>query len=539
MRETGDGTETIPVDDITFEFEKYVGGTYESTTEAVNATYYKLIVKTADTDEWKEGSAEFEFEIKKIDLGTISLSKVYDGKNTLEKTDWEETAVLDSESSLTLIVTMKSADVGSEVESSKFMLDGKETVNYAVSDINAEITKKKIEVAAFILEMDYEAIAKDSDGYVKKVFSDIEGYPGLKLTVYPYNSKVQGEFIPSSAYAINASGDLDYVKDAVKNTALANGKFPAYVDLGSNYELPAGGYIGKLNISKKTLTGTVTVSKQYDKDKTIRVTDLSGLEGICDEDKKKLELVITMDSEKPGASVSSYELHYHPNGNTTCTSETGDECPTVRYELSSDVQVNATIEKKTLELSSTIYSVVPLYRTTATGGTTIPVRIRKFYVESNGDSFAVTYSNSEELSDWMTPSVKTVNAEDITIPEEYIPYYEMSGSSSLNLLSKKTTTELTLGNADTEKESSSSYKIYSIELVKDKRYKITLGSDASKKEKIGVVSQSGIHPYISTVRQYGARDCYTFTASAGGTYYVIVAYPDITTPTYSVTVSVI
>ncbi len=548
VRDIGDGsTEAIPADDITIEFRKSVHGTFEVATEAVNAASYKLIVKTAATDEWKEGSAEFDFRIEKLNLGDISLSKVYDGNGTLEKTNWEGTAVPDSEkASLKYILYLKNADagsrdsetVGSEFDGDAFMLGDTETYNYSFSSLTVNITKKKVD--SLFLKMDYEVVAKDSEGYVKKVFNDIDGYPGLTVTIYPYNNKIDGEFVSqkgydSFTYYIYTSEDNTEVKKAIDERKIASEAFLAYADLGENYEFPAaitGGIkLGQLTISAKALTGTVTASKQYDKDNTIRVTDLSGLEGICDADKKKLELVITMDSDKPGAALSSYELHYHPNGNTTCTSETGDECPTIRYKLSGDLQVNATIEKKALELPSAIYSVV-LYIKSLKGGI-FPVTNRKFYVESNGDTIALTYTDNADASTWQSTGVKTMSAENITIPEEYRSYYVMSGSSNLVLRKNDTATALTLGAVNTVEESSF-YKVYSISLTKDTRYKIVL-TNSSPKEEIGVVSSTGVHPSISKIK--GGRAYYAFTAPANGIHYITVNYSDNASHKYSVTVS--
>ena len=545
VRETGDGTETIPADDITFEFEKYVRGTYEATTEAVNATYYKLIVKTAATDEWKAGSAEFKFEIKKINLGDIILSKVYDGKNTLEKTAWSGTDVLESEKAyLKYIVYMDSADVDSEFDGDAFMLGDTKTYNYCFSDITVEIKKKVVD--SIVLKMDYEVIAKDADGYVKKVFSDIERYPGLTVTVYPYNNVIDGEFVPrkpytSSTYYIYTSENDTEVKNAIDNRSIASDAFLAYADLGKNYEFPAasadGISLGLLTISTKAITGTVSASKQYDKDKTIRVTDLSGLEGIYDEDRNNLELVITMNSEYLGAAPSSWELHYHPNGNTSCTSETGDECPTVRYKLGSDAQVTASIAKKQLTLPDVIYSVADL-RISGSGG---PVKSeRSFYVgQSNGtvdnDTFIVTYSGTASDSVWTNGGDTDIYSGNVKIAAEYNTNYKMTGGPYKLVLCSGAATPLTLGTENPAVESGK-YKIYSIELVKDKRYRIVLASDASKNEKIGVVSESGIHPVISNVKT-GVRISYNFKAPESGTHYIVVAYSDDTSHTYKVTVS--
>ncbi len=281
------------------------------------------------------------------------------------------------------------------------------------------------------------------------------------------------------------------------------------------------------------LTGTVTASKQYDKDKTIRVTDLSGLGGIRDEDKDKLELVITMASENPGAALSSYELHYHPNGNTTCTSETGDECPTTRYTTDS-ITVTASITKKQITLPSVIYTVAGLSDSSGN------IKGRTFYVGKNNGTigsakFVVSYSdNSSAL--WENGGVISMPAGTITSSNGN---YEVSGGPyTLRVCKETSPTALTLGTKSSATKTSA-IGIFSISLNKGETYTVTCSGSASDVIIGGVVSNNGVHPYMTQSISKGnvVNNSYDFTAPEAGTYYIVLASDTVSNKTFAVKIS--
>ena len=557
VRKVGDSTLEIPEDEISFEYKdesELLSGA------PVNAGYnYKLVVTTKATDEWKEGSAEFDFFINRIDLGEIKFEKEYDKSNEFVKTDWTGyDNVLESDrSKLKLVVTTDTADAGGVFYGGGFYIGDEETDNYEAS-IKASIKRKVVK--DIVLEMEYELPGeKDTSGYVSKTFNDIEGYPGLLITVYPYNATVDGEYLPRNVVYTDSQspgtyeimGTNIYVTSKLNNkTEIPEGTFVAFVAKGNNYTINDGDYgkIGTLKITPKVLSGSITATKTYDGKTDMTVTDFSGVTGIYEEDKSKLVMVMTLSSADAGDDVGleDLDMHYHADGETTCPAGTGNECPTTRYRVHEvgNLNITASVTKKDLTLpSSVIYTVAGLSTSSGSSGLVIPGR--SFYVGKNNGvvgnkTFGVTYSGSASDSVWTSGGVKNISAGDITIPDDYSTNYKMTGGSYKLVLCTGTATEVILKTAKSVTESSA-VKIFSISsLAKGKTYTVKYTGSTNGVFIGGVVSENGLHPYMTQTagdKNVLVKNSYDFTAPEAGKYYIILASDTSVSKTFAVTVS--
>ena len=556
LRKVGETTSIIPEEEISFE---YYNASELLSDAPVNAgNNYKLKVSTAATDEWKAVSAEFNFYIYPIELGEIKFEKEYDESNEFVKTDWAGyDMVLESDrDKLKLVVYMPDEYVGSGFYDGVFYIGDEETDNYN-ANINATINKKVIK--DIVLEMEYELPGtKDSYGYVSKTFNNIEGYPGLVITVYPYNATVNGEYLPRNVvysdsttletYEIIGSNPF-YNTKLADRSAISEGTFLAFVGIGNNYKIDEdSGVVGTLKITPKVLSGSINATKTYDGTKDMTVTDFSGVTGIYDEDKGKLVMFMTLSNADVGDDIGleGLGMHYHTDGTTTCSSGTGNECPTTRYRVHEvgNLNITASVTKKDLTLpSSVIYTVAGLSTSSGSSGFVIPGR--SFYVGKNNgtvgkDTFGVNYTGKSTETVWSNGGVKNISAGDITIPDDYSTNYKMTGGPYKLVLCTGTATEVILGSQKSVTESSA-VKIFSISsLAKDKTYTVKYTGSTNGVFIGGVVSQNGLHPYMTQTvgdKNKLVLNSYDFTAPEAGTYYIILASDTSVSKTFAVTVS--
>ncbi len=498
------------------------------------------------------------FYIYRIELGEIKFEKEYDESNEFVKTDWTGyDKVLESDrDKLKLVVHMSEEYAGSSFDDSVFYIGDEETDNYDAI-IKATINKKVIK--DIVLEMEYELPGTpNSYGYVSKTFNNIEGYPGLVITVYPYNATVNGEYLPRNVvysdstnlktYEIIGSNPF-YNTKLADRSAISEGTFLAFVGIGNNYKIDEdSGVVGTLKITPKVLSGSINATKTYDGENGITVTDFSDVTGIYDEDKSKLVMFMTLSSADVGDNIGleGLGMHYHTDGTTTCSSETGNECPTTRYRVHEvgNLNITASVTKKDLTLpSSVIYTVAGLSTSSGSSGLVIPGR--SFYVGKNNgtvgkDTFGVNYTGKSTDAVWSSGGVKNISAGDITIPDDYSTNYKMTGGPYKLVLCTGTATEVILGSAKSVTENSA-VKIFSISsLAKGKTYTVKYTGSTNGVFIGGVVSQNGLHPYMTqTVRDKDilVLNSYDFTAPEAGTYYIILASDTSVSKTFAVTVS--
>ncbi len=404
--------------------------------------------------------------------------------------------------------------------------------------------------------MEYELPGTtDSYGYVSKTFNNIEGYPGLVITVYPYNATVNGEYLPRNVvysdsttletYEIIGSNPF-YNTKLADRSAISEGTFLAFVGIGNNYKIDEdSGVVGTLKITPKVLSGSINATKTYDGENGITVTDFSDVTGIYDEDKSKLVMFLDLENADVGddKSLEALALHYHSDGKTTCSSGTENECPTTRYRVHATKNLNiaASITKKELALSNVIYSVANLL------DSGVAITGRSFYVGKNNgtagkDTFGVSYLDKSAAMVWVNGGEKNIAAGEITIPDGYSKNYKMTGTISLKLIkiTSSSVTPLNLGEASTLLPGNFTSKVYSISLTKGTKYTVNCSNSSNSVFIGGVVSEKGVHPYMTkSVDTKGnvTIGSYDFTAPESGTYYVILASESTASKNFGVTVS--
>lgn len=199
---------------VTFAWYEKIGDTFSSEPltdamglcPATNAGTYKLVMSVAETKNYASAKVEKEVVIspRQITITNTNLTKVYgtSGKiddcsfgldEILYKVSTEEGGLYAAEGAeLYLKVQMDSKNVGADILNMVFVMDGFETLNYAlanVDDITAEITKKEVE-GSFNLSTVYSGsfgtlVARtwEGSGFYNEEFANLF-YEGDKLELY-------------------------------------------------------------------------------------------------------------------------------------------------------------------------------------------------------------------------------------------------------------------------------------------------------------------------------------------------------------------
>lgn len=190
--------------------------------------------------------AEIEIYPRTINDAIPAFSREYNGKNdAFTYSAWSDSSnVLDEDKTkLTLEVRMKSKDAGSAIDSTVFLLDGKETDNYVLASttaVNASITPVVLE--RLKLTMPYENVGKIEANLPKK--TDVKTTSGDTLTVaiFPYNTEIDHRY---ALQTYNLIGSRLESEEDTKSTlwkaetraGLGADAFLTYIDLGTNYKL--------------------------------------------------------------------------------------------------------------------------------------------------------------------------------------------------------------------------------------------------------------------------------------------------------------